>query len=303
MSSLDLPPLLLAKSNGSACALHSYSNVPSTLHDTLPRFNRDHAIAHHFPLMMSVKGAQPGSSPPASAFPYSPGEAGHERSRLQSRPAPSLPPMSSILPKHDGSPHQQQPAYPPRYHLQSGETLHPLHLSQEDPSAPPQHIYVPPQPLEHAQTQRNRASPLLVPIQPTERRASPEGQGASLVQRRMNRKIGQRKEDSSKEGLKVDEQSVPSYTKYSEDLRMRRQGSQGETSREKWPSIPRTGELHHTDQPQSPPIEDRRTAKGDTDISTAASVKAAPTSQSVPISGLLSSSPMYDAYPPQYELD
>lgn len=120
---------------------------------------------------------------------------------------PSLPPMSSLL--RD----EQPPSYNQYYQPGSSHSLfnpnHPLQLSQQDPSAPLQHIYRPSQVSEH-EMRVSSYPPNTHPSPIYEKRQTPplldrmgsrtqENYGAPLAQRRQTRKISQRKPDASEE--------------------------------------------------------------------------------------------------------
>ncbi|KAF4614405.1 hypothetical protein G7Y89_g15332 [Cudoniella acicularis] len=135
-----------------------------------------------------------GRPPPKQAYPYAP--AGIENTNTRA-PQPMLPPMSSLLPRHElmaqGPSHN---TYPPRSFPPSQEPKHPLWLSEMDPSAPVQHIYHPPQPT--TQSPPYQPQPFLVPSRSPENIQYPIEVRQTVPQPRQSRKISQRRYDTPK---------------------------------------------------------------------------------------------------------
>ena len=148
------------------------------------------------------RGAQPGYTYPPQDNPR----------RMSYPTPPSLPPMSSLLSRHDQiGPMPEQQTYQTPSHAfqpQCVETKHPLFLSEMNPSDPVQHIYHAPQ--ERAHVPDLRAEPVLVPIQPATRpSARPERVPIPpLARQRQSKKIGQRRDEVEKDYVEVNSSSA-----------------------------------------------------------------------------------------------
>jgi hypothetical protein len=136
----------------------------------------------------------PPLQPPATDYPYAP-----EGGELDRFPAPSLPPMSSLL-HHETAGQQRNVArqFLPPYNMTKMAMPHPLALSQNDPDAPVRHIYHPPQQPLDSQLSQMHVDPLLIPQQHDF--AVPQGAVPGPgQQRRQIKKISQRRADLLKD--------------------------------------------------------------------------------------------------------
>lgn len=98
--------------------------------------------------------------------------------------------MATILNVKDAQHYSQPSDHHPQQHSPT-HAQHPLWHSEQNPDAPPQHLYHPPQ-----STMYRQAGPYLVA---TDSVAAPVSQQVPLAQRRQNKKITQRREETEKE--------------------------------------------------------------------------------------------------------
>ncbi|KAL3419250.1 vea protein [Phlyctema vagabunda] len=162
---------------------------------------------------------RPSYSQPLEHSPYA--TESSDRGRMHLPPPPSLPSMSSLLRDEPGRPQytQYNPYQPGPQHVQYSSN-HPLFLSQQNPNAPPPHIYQ----SSQSQDQDSRAKQYLTDSHSSVPQVSPshvspshdfpvvkemEGYGAPLAQRRQSRKISQRRPDFPNDKSRTDGSSAP----------------------------------------------------------------------------------------------
>jgi hypothetical protein len=140
--------------------------------------------------------SRPGVAPPAQqAYPYPPRTTENDISR---HPQPMLPPMSSLLPKHERIEQEPHNQYAPRPYPSQQGVNHPLWLSEADPNAPVQHIYHPPLPPTNLRSPQYSADPVLSQNRPPNPPFNPLDQRPPPSQPRQIRKIVQRRYDPPK---------------------------------------------------------------------------------------------------------
>lgn len=214
--------------------------------------------------IMSQKIESPtgfGVPPPAALYAYRPQHVDPGPSHH-----PSLPPMSSLL-RHDQT---QQDALPS--HFSSGAYFgqynmrHPLSQAQADPSAPVQHIYLPPQPYPNSHFAQ-APEPELVPLS-TQYSFEFQPNHSAPPQPRTRKNIVQRRTDNHKDISRERRESGEAALRYNDTYRHTLPSVQAEATQSRRDSA--------QSQTSMPPNSTQSQGQG---------------SRSMPISNLLSNEP------------